>query len=373
MAYKVLDVSRYNKIKSYETAAKDVDGVIIRCGYRGSTNGKLTEDSMFMKHAVGFSNAGAKIGVYFFTTAINVTEAAEEAVFTVSLIKKYNLNISFPVFVDTEMSNKNHTGRADKLNKSVRTECIVAYCEKMQTLGYTAGVYASDSWFVSQLNLSSVTIYKLWVAKYSTAAPKYVSNYTGWQYTSNGSVAGIPKRVDLSHWYESISTNNNSKPPINISGNPYVEPRTIIKLNSKGEGVLWLQYELSKLGYKLNIDGDFGPKTNAALKDYQKSRGLEADGELGSITRNALKNKKPKISNTIKLESGAGPIKLDGVCLYSNSKTNVSIRQLIGDYYIWNDKIVNDKIRICKDKDSANKLTGVVGWVKYSDVASYFD
>ena len=351
---KILDVSKYNIVVDYNKAAKSIDGVIIRCGYRGLSNGKLTEDPLFGKHAKGFSDAGVKIGVYFFTTAINSSEAAEEAAFTYSLIKKYGLQIDFPVFIDSEMSNNTHTGRSDNLSKSIRTDCIVTFCEKIQALGYTAGIYASDSWFISYLNLSSITKYKLWVARYSTSAPKYVKEYVGWQYTSNGQIEGINGRVDLSNWYESISENNQIKPVIN--GNPYAEPNIVIKRGHKGEGVYWLQYELSKSGYTIDIDGEFGPKTEKILIEYQKSRGLEPDGKMGSITRLSFKNNKTPIADKIKLEAGAGPFKLNKINLFTNSKTNTAKKEVSGEYYIWNENIVNDKIRICKTKDGANKL-----------------
>lgn len=367
---KILDVSKYNIVTDYNKVSKYIDGVIIRCGYRGLSNGKLTEDPLFAKHTKGFSEAGVRIGVYFFTTAINSNEAAEEAAFTHSLIKKYNLKISFPVFIDSEMSNNSHSGRSDNISKSLRTECLVTFCEKIQALGYTAGVYASDSWFTSYLNMSSIMKYKLWVARYSSSAPKYVKDYTGWQFTSSGQIEGINGRVDLSNWYESISENNQIKPLIN--GNPYAEPSIIIKKGHKGEGVFWLQYELSKLKFEIDIDGEFGPTTERILIEYQKSRGLEPDGKLGSITRASFKNNKPPITSSLKLEAGAGPIRLNKVHLFTNSKTDTYKKEITGDYYIWNENIINNKIRICKSREDANKLLSVVGWIKFSDISSKF-
>lgn len=71
--------------------------------------------------------------------------------------------------------------------------------------------------------------------------------------------------------------------------NQFAEPSMLLKLGSKGEGVMWLQYELNEAGYGLTVDGDFGQKTLAALLDFQKSCKIKVDGICGKETRNSLK------------------------------------------------------------------------------------
>lgn len=73
------------------------------------------------------------------------------------------------------------------------------------------------------------------------------------------------------------------------TGNPYDEPVALLKRGMKGNGIRWLQYQLNEKGhYKLIIDGIFGPKTQAALMDFQNQHGLVIDGICGSATRMAL-------------------------------------------------------------------------------------
>lgn len=61
--------------------------------------------------------------------------------------------------------------------------------------------------------------------------------------------------------------------------------RTTLRLGSKNEDVLRLQGTLNALGFgPLDEDGKFGTKTEAAVKKYQKSRGLSADGIVGPQT-----------------------------------------------------------------------------------------
>ena len=75
----------------------------------------------------------------------------------------------------------------------------------------------------------------------------------------------------------------------NPTGNPYPVPEKSIKLNSKGNGVRWLQYILNeKGGYKLIVDGSAGLLTIGAVMDWQKKHGLEADGIVGPKTKESL-------------------------------------------------------------------------------------
>lgn len=58
----------------------------------------------------------------------------------------------------------------------------------------------------------------------------------------------------------------------------------VLNLGDKGMAVSDLQTKLNKLGYKLAVDGSFGPATEAAVRDFQKKYGLEVDGIVGPIT-----------------------------------------------------------------------------------------
>lgn len=63
-----------------------------------------------------------------------------------------------------------------------------------------------------------------------------------------------------------------------------------LKEGSTGEQVLQLQNALKLKGFDPGkVDGDFGPKTKAAVIDFQKKQGLSADGVAGPQTLEALK------------------------------------------------------------------------------------
>lgn len=65
---------------------------------------------------------------------------------------------------------------------------------------------------------------------------------------------------------------------------PLAVSRPMLRKGSKGEDVKYLQ---TKLG-GLTVDGDFGPKTDAAVRAFQKAKGLVVDGIVGAYSWRAL-------------------------------------------------------------------------------------
>ena len=64
--------------------------------------------------------------------------------------------------------------------------------------------------------------------------------------------------------------------------------RSQISKGATGSSVKELQEALNKNGYKLDVDGVFGSKTQAAVKDYQSKNNLQVDGIVGKNTWGAL-------------------------------------------------------------------------------------
>ncbi len=58
----------------------------------------------------------------------------------------------------------------------------------------------------------------------------------------------------------------------------------VLKMGSAGPEVVELQERLNQVGYDLVTDGDFGPATEAAVKDFQAKYGLVVDGMVGDAT-----------------------------------------------------------------------------------------
>lgn len=192
-----IDVSKYQpSINWASVAASGISYVIIRCGYRGASTGALIQDPYFTSHIKGAKAAGLKVGVYFFSTALTEAEAVEEASMCAALCSGYGIN--YPVFIDVESSSR---PGYNSLPAAQRTANIKAFCSTIRSAGYTAGVYANKTWFTSYINTSELSGYKIWLAQYNAAGPTYSGRYDLWQYTSKGSVNGIPGNVDMNQSY----------------------------------------------------------------------------------------------------------------------------------------------------------------------------
>ena len=191
-----IDVSKYQgNIDWGAVAASGINFAIIRVGYRGSASGALVQDPYFKKNISGATKAGIKVGLYFFTQAVNEAEAVEEASMAMSLASGYK--VTYPIFIDTESASN---GRANGLSKSARTAVVKAFCQTVRNGGYKAGVYASKSWYANQLNASALNGYCIWVAQYNSSCT-YSGKYDMWQYSSKGSVSGIKGNVDMNISY----------------------------------------------------------------------------------------------------------------------------------------------------------------------------
>ena len=58
----------------------------------------------------------------------------------------------------------------------------------------------------------------------------------------------------------------------------------LVKVGRKGELAKTAQYLLRQHGATIQVDGDVGPLTDAAIKAFQTSNGLTADGIIGPQT-----------------------------------------------------------------------------------------
>ena len=196
MFNRIIDISKFQTDIEWDKVKEStVDAVVIRLGYRGYHKGSIVEDPMYRKHLAGCNKYNIPYSVYFFPCSITENEALEEADFIIKHVK--NLNLSLPVFLDSEVAEPAGNGRADKLSVKDRTWFLFVICNKLEENGIRAGVYASTSWLKNKLNMSMLSNFTVWCAQYASKCT-YNGVYSLWQYTSKGRVSGIKGNVDVS-------------------------------------------------------------------------------------------------------------------------------------------------------------------------------
>ena len=193
-----IDVSDHQEqIDWQQVADYGIEFAIIRCGYRSYGEGVLHEDARFRENIQGALDAGLEVGIYFFSQATNILEAAEEAVYTVRLIEDYD--VTLPVFFDWENIDV-ADARTNALDGETLTACCLEFCELVRAAGYEPGMYSylNLAYYIYQLDkLQGIT---LWMGDPGTK-PIFYFDHRFWQYSYTATVPGIQVDVDLDAMY----------------------------------------------------------------------------------------------------------------------------------------------------------------------------
>lgn len=201
-AYKGIDVSAHQMDIDWERVADDgVDFAMIRLGNRGWGTGKVLVDEYFEQNARGAADAGIPFGVYFYSQAINKSEAREEAQLVIDYLEDYD--VTFPVVYDIESGNA--AGRLSDLSSKQITDNAIVFCEAVEKAGYRPMIYTYTTWFLTRMDMTRLEKYDKWLAQYYKR-PFFPYQMRIWQYTSKGRVDGIKGNVDMNLcFYDYIS------------------------------------------------------------------------------------------------------------------------------------------------------------------------
>ena len=193
-----IDVSSHQGEIDWQAVAADgVEFAILRVGFRGyGSEGTLNDDERFVENLAGAKAAGLDVGVYFFSQALSVEEALEEADFVLERIQ--GLPLTMPVVFDWEQMTYagSRTARPDF---SVLTDCALAFCEKIRAAGFEPMVYLNKTLGYLYYDLGRMQHLELWLAWYHPQ-PDFVYAYRMWQYGDSGKVKGINEKVDMNIW-----------------------------------------------------------------------------------------------------------------------------------------------------------------------------
>lgn len=197
-----VDVSEHQgDIDWNQVKAAGIDFAIIRIGYRTYGGGEITLDKNFQKNLREADEAGLKVGVYFFSQALNADEAIEEADIVIDAIEPYN--ITYPVIFDWELIYGD-SARTDKVTVEDLADSCIAFCERVRSAGYTPMIYQNKNTTMYKLDLPRLQDYDFWLAEYGTK-PTYYYDYQMWQYSSTGKVPGISGEVDMNISFKDYS------------------------------------------------------------------------------------------------------------------------------------------------------------------------
>ena len=194
-----VDVSHHQgQIRWQEVADAGIRFAMIRVGHRAVSDGVIRMDQYWQENIIGARDAGLLVGVYFYSQAISVEEAREEAAFVINVLKGVRLDL--PVVFDWEVYSKN--GRNANVDPDTLNACAIAFCEAISDAGFQPMVYfnldlANRFW---DLELMKQQGYPFWLALYRNKMNwEYLPDM--WQYTETGSVPGIDTPVDLNLYF----------------------------------------------------------------------------------------------------------------------------------------------------------------------------
>ncbi len=193
-----IDVSGFQgTIDWTQVADAGIRFVMIRVGGRGwGAAGTLYPDDAARDYYAGAKAAGLQVGAYFFSQATSTAEAEEEALYALSLIADWELDM--PVVFDWEYISAE--ARTAQVDKRTLTDCVKTFCDTVTKSGKQAMLYTNPSHIEHFLYLEELTQYPLWLALHSTRMT-YPYQVNMWQYTAQGSVPGISEAVDINLFF----------------------------------------------------------------------------------------------------------------------------------------------------------------------------
>ncbi len=203
LALRGVDVSYHQgEIDWTKVKAAGYDVAIIQAGRRGYTKGGLSEDAEFAANMEGALKAGLRVGVYFFSQAVNVQEAIEEAEMTLRLIEPYRSQITMPVYFDWEKIYEYDTEpRTAGLDTDILSDCAVAFCETVKADGYEPGLYFSRHTGYYGFDLTRMGEYQKWFALPEAKFPSFYYKVDAWQYSFTETIPGIDTPTDVNLFF----------------------------------------------------------------------------------------------------------------------------------------------------------------------------
>ena len=276
MTARGIDISKHNgKIDFKKVKAAGIDFVMIRAGF-----GSSTVDERFHANIKGAQAHGIKCGVYWFSYAYTPQMARKEAAKCLDTIKGYRLQ--YPVAFDFEYASVEYAkSEGVHITKEIASQISDEFLSTVAEAGYDVLLYANIDYCNNYFTDAVKNKYPLWLAAYRDTEPSL--GQVIWQHTERGRVDGIRGAVDLNiSRLSDTSKKAGGDDTVNIN-------LPVLQKGSQGNTVKAVQQLLVAKGYKSGkTDGIFGVNTEAAVKKFQATKDLTADGIVGKNSYNAL-------------------------------------------------------------------------------------
>ena len=217
---------------------------------------------------------------YMYSYAQTVEEAKMEANFVKTILTKYpRSTFAYPIAYDVE--DQQYQGNID-INP-----IIDAFCEEIHDSGYKVIVYTSLDWFENKVNDINKGKWFTWLAQWDVDQPEFMPSI--WQYSDKGSVEGISGNVDLNICYQDYVNIDNPFPTKAVEvvvTQPSSQSQEVISpadpLSIQVFSVVEEQRVLRLLNYgDIEADGQVGDLTRSARNNARRGYGLAETGESG--------------------------------------------------------------------------------------------
>ena len=184
---KGIDVSSFQGNVDFVKVKNDgIDFVILNAGKgKYASQKSIYFDSNYAKAKA----ARLKIGAYWYSYALSVSEAKQEAQACCEALGKNEFDL--PIYLDVEEASQYALG------KNTLSAIVDTFCGYLEKKGIKSGLYISYSPFSTLINDTVKNKYSIWIAQYWNRCQYDKADI--WQYTDQGKVNGISGLVDMNY------------------------------------------------------------------------------------------------------------------------------------------------------------------------------
>lgn len=180
------------KVDFEDVKSAGVDFVMLKVGARGYETGIITPDVTFTDYAEKATQAGLDIGVIYYSQAVTIEEATEEAEFVTGYIRPYE--ITYPVAFCMETIT-NDVPRTDILSVEKKTQITEAFLGAIKKEGYTPILYGSRDYLLTEIISEGLLAdYEVWLSD-TKPVPDYPYLFKMWEYAEGEAIFGVEEPV----------------------------------------------------------------------------------------------------------------------------------------------------------------------------------